>query len=1298
MKFPGFLAGTYYNRVPNSASSRTINMYPEIVESGTGKDDENSILLSVPGQKLELTMPQGPVRGLYRTAKDNIICVAGSTVYYISYSGSWTITPIIDLTTSTGEVSIQDGIPNLLGGAPNNGLVNCIIIVDGSDRGVLIEDGTSTAVQLNTGNAFAGASFVTFQDGFFIFSPRVSQKTQKVAFAADPYNIDALDYVVVNNTPGYVTRAISDHGLIWIFTSRASSIWQLTGDGVTTNAYSSIPGSYAEGGCNFPFTIQKMGGNMMWVQSDDRGIGQVFVNEGYKGTRVSTHSVELWTSQLEDLSKLTSWTYQQDGHTFYILNHPDSDTTWAFDLTTKAWSERVFFKNGEYNRDLIANHCVYGQMHLAGAYNSGKVFSLNNEVYTIDGEPMLRERISPTQSNSLNRFFVSEFQLDLETGMGLDGLGYPYVIGQDTSATPVTQTLTNWPLKKTNTYNIFNFLNESGQVIVPTSVTSISATGTWSNTYTWVPGTNYVTIDPTTITIATTQYATGNGSLTNFTFLTGGLPTGSTILTADFINADWRGYILQSLTPITNLCTSSENFNLTPTWKLTGATVDSNGWTLYPSTTNAYLRPTSYTITENTSGNSNAVQKGDFYTYLTAKNVVAHNSNACTLFNPGAGYTGYKTTVVWSGFGTGTVRSGKLYVSLNTTVTDAQQALNYGPYTAVKYSIDGGSNWVTGGASYYNAGGTPVGDRKNFNFDIPVEIPLTGINDSLLRVKVELFAAAFIYGASANVETTLADILFVATGVTTDGPTEETAPDGSATGSYLIESNKFETHNVATSVQASTTEPLVVSFYAQTGDSLKSIAAWMSYDDYNFTATLQDYILTVIAPPVAGSLTAGMRIYGQGLPPNGIVLMYARPDLGTNKWQTNYYSYNQSATLTLNAQSGLLYRQLFQLSGTGSSSTVTIDNQVQTFYGSVTGSLLTIVSGTAPAVNDVIFQTYFPSVENYASGIKNPATITAGPQYYLSQPISTPITNQPITWYKAVTTSVTNKASITAIPVTFAASMSGDTLSVSKKYIGDLIIGRTINTLDNQLGTVTITSKVSDYEYKISPSYTGTLKAIWYQTPPTGGTDTGVYRCEFEYTPNVSGTQTLHIALFDTNDNYTMPGSSYTGNGATRVGIWGAQIEKKSTLPASQYLKTAGGITTDDYVTPDLTSGTVGFKQPPSDGALLLWSGTVEGISDGAVTFLGTYDYSKYPDIITYIGKDPFIGLSVSDDGGHSFGPEVPASLGKTGDYVHRAIWRRLGKTRMRVYKVRCISPNKFNLIGCEVTATGADGNTKGRQ
>lgn len=66
-------------------------------------------------------------------------------------------------------------------------------------------------------------------------------------------------------------------------------------------------------------------------------------------------------------------------------------------------------------------------------------------------------------------------------------------------------------------------------------------------------------------------------------------------------------------------------------------------------------------------------------------------------------------------------------------------------------------------------------------------------------------------------------------------------------------------------------------------------------------------------------------------------------------------------------------------------------------------------------------------------------------------------------------------------------------------------------------------------------------------------------------------------------------------------------------------------------------------------------------------------------------GSSPTVLLSWSDDGGSTWSNTHEASLGAIGKYKDRAIWRRLGKSRDRVFRVEMSDPVPITWLGAEI-------------
>lgn len=72
-------------------------------------------------------------------------------------------------------------------------------------------------------------------------------------------------------------------------------------------------------------------------------------------------------------------------------------------------------------------------------------------------------------------------------------------------------------------------------------------------------------------------------------------------------------------------------------------------------------------------------------------------------------------------------------------------------------------------------------------------------------------------------------------------------------------------------------------------------------------------------------------------------------------------------------------------------------------------------------------------------------------------------------------------------------------------------------------------------------------------------------------------------------------------------------------------------------------------------------------------------------------GSDPQAMLRWSNDGGNTWGNEHWTSIGAMGSTLRRAIWRRLGIARDRVYELRYSDPTPRDIVGASITTEETD-------
>ena len=401
VRLKGFIGGAYQLQSINIDCQRCVNLYPQITESQNQADSEIGSLITTPGLKLLGTCGTGPIRGIYVTAVGTMAIVSGSEVYRVG--ANWTFIKAGDILTSSGRVGMAD-----------NGLQ--LMIVDGTCGYIVsMADGSLTQI---TDPGFPGAATVTFQDGYFICNnPGTGQFVWSNLY--DGLTWGALNFITAEGSPDATIAVLSNARQIWVFGQKTIEVFWDSGADTT---FSRIDGAFIEYGCASGSTALHFANMVMWLGTGQTGQGIVWQAVGYQPKRVSNHGVEFAISKWNNLTQATAWAYQDEGHAFYCLNHPDSDSTWVFDISTGQWHERAYLEpDGTFSRHRADAYAFGFNAHVVGDYENGNVYALDVDTYSDNGNPMVRLRRAPHLSADGHRIFFSKFQLMCRVGSGLDG-------------------------------------------------------------------------------------------------------------------------------------------------------------------------------------------------------------------------------------------------------------------------------------------------------------------------------------------------------------------------------------------------------------------------------------------------------------------------------------------------------------------------------------------------------------------------------------------------------------------------------------------------------------------------------------------------------------------------------------------------------------------------------------------------------------------------------------------------------------------------------------------------------------
>jgi len=399
MKTP-ILGSAYVTRSVNAADARMVNLFPEIIPEG---GLEPAFLQRAPGLTPLLTLGLGvdEVRGLW-AYRGFMYAVCGDKLYKID--SAYAVTELGTIAGS-GPVSMADNGTQLFIAANGPGY---------------IYNATTNVFAPITDPDFTGAGTVTYLDGYFVFNEPNTQLIW-VTELLDGTSVDPLDFASAEGDPDDVVGLIADHRELWVFGVNSVEVWY--NSGATDFPLQRIQGAFNEIGCAAAYSIAKMDNGLFWLGQDARGQGMVYRANGYTGQRISTHAVEWQIQQYEDMSDAIGYTYQQDGHSFYVLIFPSADTTWVYDVATQAWHERAGWYNGDWTRHRGNCQVFFNGETILGDFENGKLYTLRLDVYADDDRPQrwLRSwRALPVGQNNFKRTAQHSLQLNCESGVGLN--------------------------------------------------------------------------------------------------------------------------------------------------------------------------------------------------------------------------------------------------------------------------------------------------------------------------------------------------------------------------------------------------------------------------------------------------------------------------------------------------------------------------------------------------------------------------------------------------------------------------------------------------------------------------------------------------------------------------------------------------------------------------------------------------------------------------------------------------------------------------------------------------------------
>ena len=266
------------------------------------------------------------------------------------------------------------------------------------------------------------ATHVAFMDGYFLANDPTNSGRFQISAAYQGYDWNGLDFATAERSPDELQALVVSNRNLWLIGTRTTEIWY--NSGAADFPFAPMQSGFSQWGTVAPRSAIEISGTAFWLTQNDEGVGRVIHSDGIQPRIVDTPGISAEISKLSTLTDAYAWAYQHQGHTMYVLTFPTDKRTFAYDITTSMWHEWKTESTGYHRSN---NHMyVYGK-HLIGDPGNGKIYYLDWDNYTDNGESIVRLRRSwniQAEDKALRHYAI---HLDIKEGVGNSDITDPSI-------------------------------------------------------------------------------------------------------------------------------------------------------------------------------------------------------------------------------------------------------------------------------------------------------------------------------------------------------------------------------------------------------------------------------------------------------------------------------------------------------------------------------------------------------------------------------------------------------------------------------------------------------------------------------------------------------------------------------------------------------------------------------------------------------------------------------------------------------------------------------------------------------
>lgn len=398
----GLIGPTYQAQAMSADPEYLMNLYAEVDESPRVRV---AAYLPTPGLEVFVTLGSGPIRSIF-VQDGRAFAISGLGFYEFYWDGTFDFRAAI----------LSDSLPASIS---SNGTAGNQLFIISAGYGYIYNLLTNVLtliadVDFPQGVAAMGAFF----DGYFVVLKKNSRTFYFSALedgtAWDPLDVEEKSITSDNIRALVISPA---QRLMFLLGSRTTEMWADVGGDAP---FAPVGGALFNHGIGSPWAWATGDAGLYYVEESDNGGRVAYRVAGASGiSRVSTHAVEYRWRQYPSIDDAISWTYQEQGHRFWVIYFPTGNATWCFDETTQMWHQRGAWNGVGFDAHLAIFHGYVFNKHVVGSRQDGKVYHQSASIWDDAGTTVRRERVTAVIERSGKRLYFGDIRMRMDQGIGL---------------------------------------------------------------------------------------------------------------------------------------------------------------------------------------------------------------------------------------------------------------------------------------------------------------------------------------------------------------------------------------------------------------------------------------------------------------------------------------------------------------------------------------------------------------------------------------------------------------------------------------------------------------------------------------------------------------------------------------------------------------------------------------------------------------------------------------------------------------------------------------------------------------